>query len=526
MKKVFIFAAIAAIGLVACNRSENELETSQTKNDVKLTQSEIDVLCTMRNGESNRVSLDEATKIAKDVIGFLDGETSTKSGNSRQIASITTLKSEKQSEVMTKSVGNDDAGVEMPDTLAYLFNFADSAGYTIIAADTRVSPVLCYTGIGTLGDTINNPGIAIFLEGAEYYIERSIAEAEAAKDSLLNDILAKLAETGISDTTYITHDNTDTKSVIDKPLLPDQPTSSIPDEIRVQHSYGPWIVYESVGPLLPIEWGQGSPYNESVKNKNCSTGTAPTGCVATATAQIMAYWSYPLVIDGYSFDWNLIRQYTSVPNRYNGVGTKNIIFNSPEANNVRNQIARLMERIGVHIGMDYTCKESGAWPDDAVAFLKGLGFKSDLAGSSVFDILKSDMIKNSLDHGRPVIASGYSEKSEFLGISFLYSLSHGHTWVIDGYLKRKQEDHATVTVTSYKPQPNGMIMIVTTTTNEIYTAYSPYYLHNNWGWDSYHNGYFVAGSFNSNQVDLPSNTKSSEPYNYQYGIEIYPFIYR
>jgi len=523
IKTQFIFIMMFALMLSACDNIQNEFDNTQINNKVQLTQSEINILHSMRNGCSNRISLDEATKIANEVIGFLDNETTTKSGNSRQISSITTLKSERENMVMTKSVsygGNENA--EDLDTLAYLINFADSAGYTIIAAYTRVeNPILCYTGSGTLGDTSDNSGIAIFLQGAESYIKRSIVETQAARDSLLNDILAKIKDTGVSDTTYVVDDGTITKAI------PSGPVNTIPDEISVSHSFGPWTVYENVEPLLSVEWGQFAPFN-AVIPKSCSDnsgGKAPVGCVAVATSYILTYWlnkkSTILTLDGYVFDSNLLCKYTCNPERYAGAGIYNINASSNEANTARSQIARLLERIGSRIGMDYGCDGSGADISDGVKFLNNLWFTGETSGKNY----NFNDVKNSLLQERPVMIEGFAEKDTFLGISFLYTLKQGHAWVIDGYLKRKQIDNATVTVTSYQTQSNGMIMIINTTTNEIYTTYSPYYLHNNWG-NYYNNGYYVEGAFDfCNGPDLTSNTKSYEEGNFQYNNKIYPNIY-
>lgn len=181
MVKNFKLLIITALAVFLANCEKNDVSNSLRNRDVnrskrtEFTMAEQKVLMSMRNGKENKIGIDEATQIANDVIGFLDDETVTKSGNSkgtRHIASMVALRGEKESKVKTKAGSNDGAEVEMPDTLAYLFNFADNSGFTIIAADTRVAnPVLCYTGSGTLGDTITNPGIAVFLVGAEYYIK-------------------------------------------------------------------------------------------------------------------------------------------------------------------------------------------------------------------------------------------------------------------------------------------------------------------------------------------------------------------
>jgi hypothetical protein len=170
--------------------------------------------------------------------------------------------------------------------------------------------------------------------------------------------------------------------------------------------------------------------------------------------------------------------------------------------------------------MDYECDGSGAKSKDAVSFLKDIGFK----GGSKTDY-NLNTILSSLNNSRPVIIIGYAIKKYFLGISFLYSLSSGHSWVIDGYLRRSRQ--VTVTVTTSIILKNKEIR---TTSTRTYTEYSPYYLHNNWG-NYAGNGYFVEGSFNYNNnksdenVFLPSITRSNEAYNYQFGIDIFPEIY-
>lgn len=72
------------------------------------------------------------------------------------------------------------------------------------------------------------------------------------------------------------------------------------------------------GPLLTTRWGQSFPNHGSVCNaynyyvtktdEDCSCDTCPTGCVATAMAQIMKYWNYPVctvdsIVEG-SHNWN------------------------------------------------------------------------------------------------------------------------------------------------------------------------------------------------------------------------------
>lgn len=270
------FSVAVALCFTAC---ETDVEDLKQGGSTKLTANEMKVLYQMRN-KSNKIGLDEATAIANEVIAMLDADVATKAGAGRRIAQIKAVETAKTDKVLTKFINGED--VEMPDTLAYIVNFTDSTGFTVIAGDTRVEiPILCYAGNGTLGDTINNNGIAVFLQGTEAYIKRSIVESEQLKDSLMEDTLAKLKTEGLKDTVYLAEEEYATKAVA--------PEKYGVDEVTTYYEYGPWIVSSGVGPLLPVEWGQDDPYNELVKNKNCSENKTPTGCVATATAQIMAY---------------------------------------------------------------------------------------------------------------------------------------------------------------------------------------------------------------------------------------------
>ena len=57
--------------------------------------------------------------------------------------------------------------------------------------------------------------------------------------------------------------------------------------VRYSHT-----VNEQIGPLMQTTWGQWSPYN------NFTPNGAPTGCVATAMAQIMRYHQSPNTLIG------------------------------------------------------------------------------------------------------------------------------------------------------------------------------------------------------------------------------------
>jgi hypothetical protein len=80
----FLFTLAATVFFAAActdDLSNDKFNASQKEVKVaQLTDDEAKVLFQMRNPD-NKVSLDEAMRLAYDVIGFLDGETATKYNN-------------------------------------------------------------------------------------------------------------------------------------------------------------------------------------------------------------------------------------------------------------------------------------------------------------------------------------------------------------------------------------------------------------------------------------------------------------
>ncbi|MDR2010345.1 MAG: C10 family peptidase [Bacteroidales bacterium] len=506
MKKLNVFLLVTIlVGLSGCSKDENLNDGQSVATDeVQLTGAEWDVVYRMRN-ENNRVSIEEATQFANDVIGFLDGESAVKSGTARSISSIGALVSKGMQTVALKS--SDGTNVEIPDTVAYIFNFGDEEGYAIVSADTRIEdPILAYTGGGKLLDTIDNPGVILFLEGTEDYVVHSIVEAEQKRDSLIGSIIDKLNG----------ENESETKAINPRDYLLDE------QSFRVTTT-GTWSTISRVYPLSPVEWGQGNNNNEpfwrNVRYKNCTAGTSPAGCVAVAIAHIMSYWKYPASINGKNFNWTELNRYTGDVssirlNNYKTWNWTDRISAAPSA--IQTQAANLMENIGSKIGMKYSCGVSEANTANAVSYLRTIGYQGGGSGIEY----NYNTIVASLDKNQPVIIRGDSYKTtkKYLwGLITSSSYSNGHAWVIDGYLNRRQTVTTTVELIL-----RGK---VTGRSTSITYNYSNY-LHHNWGWHGTDNGYYVSGSFDSNATAVASDTKSGEEGNFQYEVKIFPYISR
>lgn len=207
-----------------------------------------------------------------------------------------------------------------------------------------------------------------------------------------------------------------------------------------------------VAPLLKTSWSQWAPYN-NLCPQNC-----PTGCVITATAQVMNYWQWPksgfgtatnegtgVTVDfsESTYDW------AKMKNNYEVEG-----YTSEEAY----AIAHLMYDLGFALGAQY--KPSGTSSSFSGRIMSNhFGYSNDwttLSNASIDEISK--FIKNELNAGRPVLYSGDP--------SIDSDSVNGHALVCDGYT-------------------------------------SDGYFHFNYGWGGLHDGWYKLGElyvYNNNIV--------------------------
>ncbi len=203
------------------------------------------------------------------------------------------------------------------------------------------------------------------------------------------------------------------------------------------------LAKSGVEPLLKkITWNQSPYYNDLCPDNN--TGIhAMTGCAATAMAQIMKYWEYPIKGTGeHSYiDPINIEDYNQIPGSAYGFQTANFGNTTYKWDDMpdnvtypNDAVAKLMYHCGVSIDMDFgpswsgacVLKRDGGNASCEYALPTYFGYKSSISG-----ILRSDYIndanwisdlKKELDSGRPIQYAGWSNNQKI-----------GHTWVCDGY---------------------------------------------------------------------------------------------
>jgi hypothetical protein len=236
--------------------------------------------------------------------------------------------------------------------------------------------------------------------------------------------------------------NAQLKDIRSRNLSPSPETQSMWQRLnRDILSFVPDRNYRDVSPLLTTIWGQGTYYNAL-----CPSGT-PVGCVATAMAQIMRYWSFPTTgVGSHSYSCppygTLSADFAATT--YNWAAMPNNVTSSNTA------VATIGYHAGVAVEMGYAPDGSGAYSTDVAPALINYFRYSSTAQykdkSSYSATVWEAMMKGEIDNSRPVYYSGSSTQSG------------GHAFVLDGYQGSN--------------------------------------FHINWGWNGSYNGYFALTALN------------------------------
>lgn len=334
-----------------------------------------------------------------------------------------------------------DITSQTPFTEFYVFA-SEEGGFILVSADDCVAPVLGYS-ISSRFETKNIPDhVRGWYEAYENEIRIVRTSGEGAVDEVSQQWQMLLAG--------------------DMPPAP---------------------LTTSVSPMMTTTWSQGSYYNNLCPYHTGTSARSVTGCVATATAQVMKYWNHPTTGYGnhtytsertrsgvtYTFP-NLTAdfgattyQWSNMPNALTSVSSSSQV----------NAVATLMYHLGVAVEMSYSPEASGAQnyntrgriaASSQSALMKYFKYRADMAAlcrEDYSDAVFCERLRDEIDQSRP----------------FLYSGSHtsgAHSFVFDGY-----------------------------------DNYGKF--HVNWGWGGSHDGYFVVGSLNPGTGGIGGN--SSGTYN-------------
>jgi hypothetical protein len=306
------------------------------------------------------------------------------------------------------SSGQTFLGSQPQKVLFYVYNF-DSRGFVIVAGDDAVRPILGYSDEEAYDPEQLPPSVEKWLEDYKEQIRYAIGNELHATPETEREWEQYADATG-------------------NPVLK---------------------LSRGVNPLVQTTWNQSPYYNDL-----CPGGSV-SGCVATAMAQVMKYWDYPVTGSGFhSYNHsvygtlsanfgNTTYAWASMPNAVNGPN---------------NAVATLMYHCGVGCDMDYSPNSSGAYVIMEAspvqhcaeyALRNYFGYKTSMLGVqrvNYSDTEWTNLLKADLDAGRPILYAGFGSGG-------------GHCFVFDGY------------------DNNG-------------------YFHVNWGWGGAYDGYFLVDNLN------------------------------
>lgn len=228
-----------------------------------------------------------------------------------------------------------------------------------------------------------------------------------------------------------------------------------------QGSFHPTTVVE---PLITSIWGQWEPFNKYCPE--LAGELCPTGCTATAMAQVMRYYGYPTEacqpIPGYTTTANKIKMPALEATVFDWeLMPDELTEDTPEES--INEVAKLMLYCGQATDMNYDSSGSGAYTYKIPERLpKYFGYASTmhyLYRESYDEAAWDSLLVRELVNQRPVIYTAYT------------NLGQGHTFICDGY------------------DGNGLY-------------------HINWGWVGVGNGYFRISVLHAKDENLNPHIKN------------------
>lgn len=292
----------------------------------------------------------------------------------------------------------------------YLFGGADESGYLVVSADDCVAPLLGYSdGNEVVGQGELPPQLLWWL--GQYADEIGAARSGATVNFL--------------------------------------------------HSAQVASSRKAIAPMLTTTWDQDAPFNNdcpAISGSQVQNGKAPTGCVATAMAQIMKYFNWPdrgsgtgnaSTVSGTQLTMNLAVEFdwSNMLDSYAGN------YTATQAS----AVAQLMKACGYAVGMNYGPAASGATTESLVeAMVENFGYDEGIRLYSRNFYGREEwesMIYDNLANVGPVYYGGSS------------NLGGGHAFVCDGY------------------STDG-------------------YYHFNWGWSGMYNGYFLLTALNPDGMGI------------------------
>ena len=209
--------------------------------------------------------------------------------------------------------------------------------------------------------------------------------------------------------------------------------------------------------LMTSEWAQGNPYNKFCPDFNDGYGARPTGCVATAIAQVMNFHQWPegktSSVSGYEFsdedytggDETIKKVDPLEPTTFDWDAMLNV-YDDESNTRSADAVANLMNYVGHSVKMVYGPYSSGAFATDIVpALVNVFGYQKS---ASLIERINyksqeqwDDIVYNEIANNRPVVY--YGQTNKFMGHQFVcdgykdgfFHINWGWAGMSDGYFK-------------------------------------------------------------------------------------------
>ena len=276
----------------------------------------------------------------------------------------------------------------------YLFNDARGNGFVLVAGDDAMGQILAYSDEQPLDTLQDNPGVQYLMAAYRQYFS-AIQHKEIPSST------------------------------------PSAGLGYFSAKARGKNKNSSKSVVKPVYRMLESLWGQQSPYNllmpEFAQGKD-DLIKAPTGCVATALAQLMYYHKWPIQGTGSQYYTTRTKSLTlaadfssshydweSMSQRYKATDITSVGAKA---------VSILMRDAGYACEMNYTINVSGAFSSTAAKALEqNFGYDAVLLRQKKMG--KDDFIqtlREEIRSGYPLYLAG-SEQGQ----------PAGHAWVVDGY---------------------------------------------------------------------------------------------
>lgn len=200
---------------------------------------------------------------------------------------------------------------------------------------------------------------------------------------------------------------------------------AIDESLMTREAAAPTRAYTAVENFIQTQWGQGDPYNSMTPE--IGGKHTPTGCVATAMAQILKYYNYPEKSEGISY-YNIGDDPTDIRNEFNTTFKWDQILVSYKGSDygeeARQAVGELMRDCGYSVKMQYDRGGSGAlYTNAALGFVRNMCFREGYVHNANRDFYTDaewmEIVEREMTAHRPILYGGNNGKD--MGHAFVFS---------------------------------------------------------------------------------------------------------